>query len=124
MKTKVLLVGLATAAVDFEKWPELTPEKLECAFKSVLKAMDEEGFDSRWCLISEGEAALAAVEKELREGSFDVVVIGAGVRADPDHLHLFERLVNAMLRLAPGSRIAFNTLPFDTVEAVKRALEF
>jgi hypothetical protein len=49
-------------------------------------------------------------------------VIGAGVRANPKYFLLFEKLLNVVHDLAPKSRIAFNTKPTDTVEAVGRWL--
>jgi len=43
-----------------------------------------------------------------------VVLIGAGVRLDPKHFLLFERLINATDQHAPGTKICFNTGPTDT----------
>ena len=120
MKTSVLLVGLKSSAVDFDKWPQLSVEKLEQAFASILAELTEAGFDARWCLTDADESAQEQLASALREHSPEVVVIGAGVRADPDHLLLFEQMINTIVKELPGCRIAFNTLPFDTVEAVKR----
>ncbi len=50
----------------------------------------------------------------------DIVLIGAGVRTDPDHMLLFEKMVNLIHEKSPGSKMAFNSNPFDTVDAVKR----
>jgi hypothetical protein len=48
-------------------------------------------------------------------------MIGAGVRLDPDHFLLFEKLVNVVHRHAPASvKICFNTRPNNTIEAVQR----
>ena len=47
-------------------------------------------------------------------------MIGAGVRKDDDQFLLFEKLLNLIHELAPNARIAFNSSPNDTVEAVKR----
>jgi len=54
------------------------------------------------------------------EGADDCVVIGAGVRLPPNRLVLFEALVNAIHRAAPGVAIAFNTRPEDTGAAAAR----
>ena len=48
------------------------------------------------------------------------MLIGAGVRLDPDAFIVFERLVNAVHAAAPAAKICFNTNPSDTAEAVKR----
>jgi len=52
----------------------------------------------------------------------DVVIIGAGVRKDDDHFLLFEKLINTIRINRPEAAIAFNTLPTDTIDAVKRWL--
>ncbi len=120
MSTSVLLVGLKSSAVDFDKWPELTVDKLENAFQAVLQELTQAGYQARWCLTESDSSAGDQLREELRMHKPDVVVIGAGVRKDPDHFLLFEQMINIIMQEKPDCRIAFNTLPFDTVEAVKR----
>lgn len=120
VKKSVLLVGLKSSVVDFEKWPQLSVEKLEAAFKQVVSDLQNEGFEARWCLTDTGETAEQQLSDALREHSPDIVLIGAGVRADPDHHLLFEKMINLVMRISPQSNIAFNSLPNDSVEAVKR----
>ncbi|MEM6259542.1 MAG: hypothetical protein AAF711_05570 [Planctomycetota bacterium] len=117
---KVLMIGLRSDAVDFEKWPRLSAEKLEAAFERVLGEMAGAGFDARWCLTDTGETAEGQVLDELRAVGPDVVLIGAGLRTDPEHFLLFERVINAVHGAATDAKIAFNTLPYDSVEAVRR----
>jgi len=117
---KVLLIGLESAVVDYAKWPELSPEKLEAAFVRVRGELEEAGYEAIWCLTDRGETAESRVAAALAAAEPEVVLIGAGVRADPEHFELFERLINLVHREAPGARICFNTSPFDTVEAVRR----
>lgn len=38
----------------------------------------------------------------------------------PEHLLLFEKLLNLVHAQAPGAKICFNTKPTDTPEAVQR----
>lgn len=117
---KVLLVGLRTSSVDFAKWPELTPEKLEAAFETVESGLKALGHTPTWCLTDDGDTA----EQELREALLqfepDIISIGAGIRADPNHLQLFETLVNLAHSMAPNAKFAFNTNPIDTVASVQR----
>jgi len=47
-------------------------------------------------------------------------VIGAGIRNPPPSLGLFETVLNAVHRHAPGARIAFNTRPDDSDVAAGR----
>ncbi len=117
---RVLLIGLHAAAVDFEKWPSLTPASLEAAFTKVETALRDEEFAPRRCLIEDVATAERTVGAALADFAPDVVSIGAGVRADPDHLRLFERLVNLCHEHAPQARFAFNTDPMDTLAAVRR----
>ena len=48
-------------------------------------------------------------------------MIGGGVRFDPAQTPVLEALVNVVIEAAPGVRIAFNTSPTDTAEAIARA---
>ncbi|MEM1060253.1 MAG: universal stress protein [Verrucomicrobiota bacterium] len=117
---KVLLIGLRSDSVDYEKWPQLTPEKLEAAFADVLAELKAGGYRGAWCLTDRGQTAAETVRRALETEQPDLVVVGAGVRTDPDHFLLFESVINLIHEHAPRARIAFNTLPFDTVDAVKR----
>jgi hypothetical protein len=53
---------------------------------------------------------------------YDCVVIGAGVRLPPRGLALFETIINAVHKGAPGAAIAFNTSPQDSADAAARWL--
>ena len=57
---------------------------------------------------------------ELREVQPDIVLVGAGVRTDPDHFLLFDRLINVIHTQAANAKIAFNTLLYDSLESVQR----
>jgi hypothetical protein len=50
------------------------------------------------------------------------VVIGAGVRLPAPRLAIFEAVVNAVHKAAPGAAIAFNTRPEDSSDAAARWL--
>ncbi|MEM0911876.1 MAG: SGNH/GDSL hydrolase family protein [Pseudomonadota bacterium] len=120
MNKKVLMIGLRSDAVDYEKWPQLTKEKLEAAFTQVVSELTENGYDAKWCLTDRGETAEKQVVDALNKEQPDIVLIGAGVRTDPDHFLLFEQLINVIHAKAPSAKIAFNTLPYDSLESVKR----
>ncbi len=53
---------------------------------------------------------------------YDCVVIGAGVRLPPRLLPIFETVINAVRKAAPGAAIAFNTRPDDSADAAARWL--
>jgi hypothetical protein len=46
--------------------------------------------------------------------------VGAGIRLQPHHHLLFEKIVNIVHEHAPQARICFNTTPLDTSDAVLR----
>ena len=54
--------------------------------------------------------------------NYDCVVIGAGVRMPPRGLAIFEAVLNAVHKGAPGAVIAFNTRPEDSADAAARLL--
>ena len=120
MNRNVLLIGLSPDSVDYGKWPQLSPATLEAALSNVIAELSAEGYEAVWCLTDQGETAGAVVEEALKLCAPDVVVVGAGVRTDPDLLVLFEVVVNLVHKHAPQEKIAFNQSPYDTVDAVKR----
>lgn len=120
MGKKVLMVGWHPSAVNYAKYPGLTPEKLEASLRADETRLSELGYDARLAFIHSADTAAADVAGMLKGESFDVVMIGAGVRKDDDHFLVFERLVNVVHEHAPRARMAFNTGPMDSAAAVQR----
>lgn len=120
MAKKVILLGWHPSVVDYSKWPGLTPEKLEAALRADEQKLNDLGYDAAIGFIYSGDTATEQLEKSLKEISYDVVLIGAGVRKDDDHFLVFEKLVNVVHECAPSARIAFNTGPTDSDDAVQR----
>ena len=75
------------------------------------------------CLIQPDETAGPEVERTLTAQAYDCVVIGAGIRLPPRSLSMFEAVINAVHRAAPGAVIAFNTRPEDSADAAGRWLQ-
>ena len=117
---RVLAIGLDPEYADFTGMPGLTPEVVRAFIDAQIEGMQGLGYEVESCLIDTGEQAHLAVENVLRSRPFDCVVIGNGLRTPPAQLLLFERVLNVVHELAPGSRIAFNTKPSDTAEAARR----
>lgn len=115
-----MMVGLAAEAVDFDKWPDMTPEKLEATGREVELELRDAGFEPKTCLIDGTENSDRQVTSALRAFQPDVLVIGGGVRLDPGRSPLLERVVNLFAKELPGVKFAFNTRPWDTVDAVRR----
>ncbi|MEO7912109.1 MAG: hypothetical protein ABIV47_20895 [Roseiflexaceae bacterium] len=71
-------------------------------------------------MIDLGATAESVVLKALAANTFDVILIGTGIRALPQHTLLFERIINVVHEHAPAAKLCFNTNPNDTAEAVQR----
>jgi hypothetical protein len=122
MAKKVLMIGWHPSAVNYAKYPGLTPEKLEASLRADEAGLKALGYDTHLAFIYTADTAAQDLERLLRGGSFDVVMVGAGVRKDDEHFLVFERLVNVIHEHAPKARIAFNTGPTDSEAAIRRWL--
>lgn len=100
----------------------MNAELIEKGTKATLKQLNANGFDAGLFLFDTDAKNLSALVRQLKEGNYDGVVIGNGIRGTKANFILFERIINTVHQYAPGSRIIFNTLPMDTTEAVKRWL--
>ena len=114
------MVGWRPSAVNYDKWPALTPEKLEAELRADEAKPNGLGYEATLGFIHDSETAAATLAETLRSTSFDIVMIGAGVRRDEDHFLVFEQLVNIVHEHAPRARIACNTGPTDSDLAIQR----
>ncbi len=123
--TRILLVGYDPETVDFSD-PALPPgmsaEKIRAGVATALQRFAERGWEADVGYIRPDETAGPMVERLLASATYDCVVIGAGVRLPPRGLTLFEAVVNAVHKVAPGAAIAFNTRPEDSADAAARWL--
>jgi hypothetical protein len=123
LMARILLLGLDPETVDFSDPalpPGMTAEKVRAGIAVALKQFTERGWESDVALIRPDETAGPAVERQLRSTNYDCVVIGGGVRLPPRNLALFEVVINAVRKAAPGAAIAFNTRPDDSADAAAR----
>ena len=123
--TRVLLVGYDPETVDFSDPalpPGMTVEKVHAGIAVAMKQFAERGWDADLGFIRPDATAGPALERQLASKSYDCVVIGAGVRLPPRGLALFEIVINAIHKAAPGAAIAFNTRPDDSADAAARWL--
>ena len=123
--TRVLLLGVVPERVDYTD-PALPPgmnaEKIHAGIAVAMKEFAERGWEADLGFIRPDETAVPALERQLASKSYDCVVIGAGVRLPPRGLALFEVVINAVHKGAPGAAIAFNTRPDDSADAAARWL--
>jgi len=123
--TRILLVGYDPETVDYSD-PALptgmTVEKVRAGIAVAVKQFAERGWEADVGYIQPDETAGPTVERQLGSAAYDCVVIGAGVRLQAQRLALFEAVINAVHRAAPGAAIAFNTRPDDSADAAARWL--
>ncbi len=119
-KKRVLLIGLEPTVVDYTRFPGLNAGKVLAALKADEANLNALGYDAQLCFVDLGETAETTVVQKLSEGTFDCVLIGAGIRTVPEHFSLFEQLINVVHQYAPSAKLCFNTNPSDTAKAVQR----
>ncbi|TDD20454.1 hypothetical protein [Nonomuraea diastatica] len=120
--TKILTLGLHPSAIDLSDHPGLDEATMATRIEQGEAALRAAGLDTVPCLIStDQDAAEKAVRERLSfDGPFDLAMIGAGLRALPEHTVLFERLINLLVTAEPGIRFCFNTSPETTIDAIRR----
>ncbi len=124
--TRILLVGYDPDTVDFSDPalpPGMTAEKIHAGIAVALKQFAARGWEGDVGFIRPDETAGPTVHRLLALASYDCVVIGAGVRLPPRRLAVFEAVINAVHKSAPGAAIAFNTRPEDSADAAARWLQ-
>jgi len=123
--TRVLLVGYDPETVDFTDPalpPGMTVEKVRAGIAIAMTQFAERGWQADLALIRPDKTAVPTIERQLASTSYDCVVIGAGLRLPPRSLLLFEAVINAVHKAAPGAAIALNSLPGDSADAAARGL--
>src|SRR5690349_6964157 len=118
---RVLLIGIDPALVDFSRSSAgRNSEQVRAAGNTAHERLNALGYEVQNCLVDLGATAEALVLQTLSQHTFDCILIGAGIRALPEHTLLFEKIINAVHQNAPTAKLCFNTNPGDTVEAVLR----
>jgi hypothetical protein len=119
------MVGYDPETVDFSDPslpPGMTVEKVNAGIAVAVKQFADRGWEADLCYIRPDETAAPTVERQLASKSYDCVVIGGGVRLPTQRLAIFEAVINAVHKAAPGAAIAFNTRPDDSAAAAARWL--
>jgi hypothetical protein len=88
----------------------------------AVAKIGERGWQGNTCMITPDEAGRAMLEKALKGTAYDCVVIGGGLRIPPKSLVLFEMVVNAVHKAAPGATIAFNLQPANSMPPKARRM--
>lgn len=123
-RKRVLTLGLdprrqAPPAAGAIQGPALSQAEILGGVERATRRLESLGFEITNRMIA-GDTAEAEARAALRDASYDVVVIGAGLRLRADMLVPFERVLNVVHELAPKARIALHTTPEDFADAVVR----
>ena len=118
-KTKVLFLGIDPKLIDVNLatttgWDA---NRVKAVAQEANKRLSELGYEVQNCFTDLGETAERVVSDTLSRENFDCIMIGAGVRLLPQHIFLFEKIINAVHQKAPpSSKISFNTNPGDMLK--------
>ena len=121
--TRVLYVARQPETMDFTDPalpPGTTAEKIHARIALAMAQMVERGWSADLCLIQPDLTAGRELERRLSAQTSGCVMIAAGIRRSPPSI--FEDVINAVHKAAPGAVIAFNTHPGDSADAVARRL--
>ena len=117
---RVLLIGIDPVLATLNRPGGRSAAEITAAGNAAHERLAALGYAVQTCLIDLGATAERVVLEALRQHTFDCILIGAGIRALPQHTILFEQIINAVHQRAPAARLCFNSNPDDTVEAVLR----
>lgn len=122
----ILIIGEDPAAIDFDgpdAPPEgVTAETIMAGLNGSVERLEADGHAAE-LLLTQDEATVEAQTRAALAGrSFDVIVVGAGLRTLPPMAAHFERLMNVLHAEAPDARLAFNSNPADSDAAARRWL--
>lgn len=120
---RVLQIGMDPGVIDFSPWPGQSAERLRVRLRSALDSLRDAGIDVTTCLLTDdADDAESTVRSYFSDAPFDAVEIGSGIRTSHEYTLIFEKVVNTVAELQPGTRFCFNDSPETTLEAVRRAL--
>ncbi|MEO5867179.1 MAG: hypothetical protein ABIS14_11670 [Sphingomonas sp.] len=121
----VLLIGIDPDAVDYTA-PGTPPGLNATAAKEgrdlVIEMFAAQGDRCDLCELGPDADPDAILNAKLAHTAYDCVLIGGGLRVPQSTLPLFEAVLDAVRRHSPGTAIAFNTRPEDSVKAVARRI--
>jgi len=121
----VLFIGEDPQLIDFSAPgapPDMSAQKVMEGLNRSRDRLKGLGYEVRILLTRDAATVDALVSEALNERSYDVIVIGAGLRTLPPMAEQFERLINTLREKAPRAKLAFNSRPDDSDKAAMRWL--
>ena len=125
MTKSVLIIGEDPQYIDFSA-PDaprgMSADKIMVGLNGARDRLTNAGYDAHLLLTKDEHTVEAQVLGALQGKTYDVIVVGAGLRTLPHLFVQFERLMNVLHQKAPTSKLAFNSLPNDSDAAARRWL--
>ncbi|KAI0821198.1 hypothetical protein BC629DRAFT_1459142 [Irpex lacteus] len=115
MSRTLLTIGLALKNIAD---PALL-ERIRKGVEALNAALPKAGYDATTLQVQPVVGSQDVVDA-LTSRKWDAVIIGFGVRGNPEHTVFFEWLVNAVKEKAPQAKIGFNVDPESTLDCAKR----
>ena len=125
MAKSVLIIGEDPQYLDFSAPyfpPGMSGEKILAGLNGARDRLLSAGYEAQIVLTKDEHTVEAQVSDALKNKSYDVIVVGAGIRLLPPLTAQFERLINLLHQKAPTSKFAFNSMPDDSDAAARRWL--
>ena len=120
---RVLMIGVDTTKLAGTGVTEFDSATIRKEAEDALQSLITEGYHACWHFMDLTNNPLQRLSNDLKENTYNCILVGAGIRRRPETLGLFEAVVNTVHFNAPNSKICFNADVHDTVGAVKRILK-
>ncbi|KAG8993763.1 hypothetical protein FRB94_006622 [Tulasnella sp. JGI-2019a] len=114
------MIGLPAddpSIVEFS--PMFTPDVIRKGLEQTNAAISGAGYDYHEFLFPQ-EDNLNRLINQLKERTWDGIIIGFGVRGNPKMTEYFEAIVNTIREYAPQAKFIFNHSPPSSLDGVKR----
>jgi hypothetical protein len=124
-KKRVLIIGEDPALIDFDAPDapkDMSAAKVMDGLNGSVARLQAVGHEAELLLTRDAASVEAQVSRTVQGGSYDVIVIGAGLRTLPNMTGQFEQLMNVLRDKSPKSKLAFNSRPDDSDAAALRWL--
>jgi hypothetical protein len=125
MGKSILIIGEDPAEIDFDAPDapkDMSAAKIMDGLNGSMARLRAAGHAAGLLLTKDAETVERQATEALAGASYDVIVIGAGLRTLPPMALQFERLMNVLHEKAPHAKLAFNSQPGDSDAAAMRWL--
>lgn len=121
-RPRVLKVGLDASQVDYSQLSGVTEHGVREGGLAADRDLEAVGLNVTTCALFKWDVEASLLRAAVRRANFDCVMIGAGLRSVPEHVVLFEKVLEVLRQECSSVPVCFNLGPEDTLAAVRRCL--